>query len=273
MSRLASFIYLPPPDAYPSALAILENLRRFPPAHDLIVYSDYAHDWPGLIRLKVSPEVVLSHDGIAKGDPKRGQGDHRISNCVFLTGLQIMLAAGYTHVIPLEADCRVGRSGWDVEMFDEFFKLPQPCIAAGSLGFYNPASYSPLALKRWQEIVVRNTARNFPCPTYGWVGSTTKHPTCVFPNGALSVLDLSWMQKFFTLTSVVKEAVNIPPWDMQIGVKIWDLFKEDAYDKVGQMHTIFSGNGDIITTEESRMAWLRSGKISAVHQVKSSDQP
>ena len=271
--KIGSFLYLAAPEDYPSTLAIMENLRKFPARHDLVVFSDYAHDWPGLIRLKMSPEVALKYDGPAKGDSRLGQGDHRISNCVFLTGLQLMRDMGYTHVIVLEADCRVGREGWDAVMFDEYFKLPSPCIAAGSLAFYNPANYSPKSLQRWQEIVAKNTARNFPCPTYGWVGAATKHPTCVFPNGALSVLDMSWMLKFFSLNNAVKEAAGIAPYDMEIGVRIWNEFKEETYDVVGQLHSIFSGNGDIITSEISRLEWLRKGSIVAVHQVKSMAQP
>jgi hypothetical protein len=268
--KLASYLYVPPPSVYPSALAILENLRRFPPAHDLVVFSEYPHDWPGLIRLKVSPDVVKKVDGTANFG---GRQDFRPSNVVFLTGLQLVRDLGYDFVIVLEADCRVGRAGWDTVMFEEFFNLGRPCIAAGSLAFYNPANFSGKALKKWQAVVAKNTARNFPCPTYGWVGAAQQHPSCVFPNGALSILDMDWMKRFFTLENAVAEAVNMGPWDMVIGTKVWDQFAEDAYEVTGQLQTIFSSYGDIITTEESRMAWLRRGEIVGVHQVKSMVQP
>lgn len=267
--KLASVLYLPPPKVYAAASAIVENLKRFPPRHELIVFSEHDWNWPGQIKLKLSPEVALQADGQARM-PKQ---DFRVNNTIFITGLQLARNQGATHIIVLEADCRVGVKDWDDVMFTEYFNLGRPCIAAGSLAFYNPANYSAKALQRWQQIVAKNTARNFPCPTYGWVGAADNHPSCVFPNGALSVLDMEWMKRLFTLESAVAEAVNMPPWDMCIGQKIWERFTEDAYDVVGHLGSIFSGYGNIITTEEQRLEMLRSGKIVAVHQVKSAAQP
>ena len=267
--KICSFLYCPAPASYPAAAAMLENLKRFPPKHDLVLYSEHDHGWPGQIKLKISPEVVKTFNGPAYN----GKQDFRISNVCFLTGLQIIRNQGYTHAIALEADCRVGCKDWDDAIFSEYFSLGRPCITAGSLAFYNPANHSAKALSKWQAIVALNTARNFPCPTYGWVGAADKHPSCVFPNGALSVVDVTWMQRLFALENAVSEAVNMGPWDMVIGQKIWEMFAEDAYEVTGQIGCIFSGYGDIVTTESQRLEMLRTGRVVAIHQVKSAEQP
>ena len=257
--KCCSLLYLPPPTVAPAA--ILENLRRFPPQHDLIVFSEHDHDWPNLVKLKVSPEVAVGSK----------QSKTVISNVVFLTGLQIALSRGYTHALVLEADCRVGCEGWDEVIFKEYFE--RGCIVGGSLMFYNPASFSPLGLQRWQKIVVERTERNFPCPTYGIGDDTVRQPSCVFPVGALSVLDLWWMSKMFSLKNAVEEARGMGDWDMEIGKKLWALFAEEAYNKAGQLWSVFSGKGDVVTDEQARLDWLRTGKIVAVHSVKSNAQP
>lgn len=269
IQKLASLLYLPPPNGYASAVPFLKNLQKYPPKHELLIYSEHDYGLPNMVKLKVSPEVIKTQHPRAIY-PSKGQVDHRISNLVFLTGLQLAREKKFSHVIYLEADCRVGRACWDEVMFQEYFAFEKPQIVAGSLAFYNPASYSPLALKRWQDVVVKNTARNFPCPTYGWSGSSTRHPTCVFANGALSVLDMEWMQKFFKLESAFKEASDdLAPFDMQIGMKVWDLFAEQSYDYVGQLHSVFSGYGNLVNTEQDRVEWLRSGAIVGAHQIKS----
>jgi len=267
--KVGSILYLPPPTAYTSATAILENLSRFPPKHELLVYSDHDYGIPGQIRLKLSPEVARQVDGVAR----MGKQDFRVNNAIYITGMQLARAAGFTHVIYVEADCRVGRPGWDDVIFDEYFNIGRPCVVAGSLAFYNPCNSGEKGMQRWQQIVARNTTRNFPCPTYGWVGAADAHPSCVFPNGALSVMDMAWIKRLYTLENAIAEAVSIGPWDMATGQKLWEIFAEDAYEVTAHLGCIYSSYGDVITTEEQRLQMLRDGTVVGVHQVKSAAQP
>lgn len=268
-TKLGSVLYLPPTKSYAHANAIIENLKRFPAKYPVIIFSEFDYGIEGQILLKLSPEVARKADGPAN----MGAQDFRIANTIFITALQMCRNAGLSHVIYLENDCRVGRSGWDEVMFDEYFSIGRPLTCAGSLAFYNPANAGPKALRRWQNIVALNTRKNFPCPTYGWVAAAKQHPSCVFPNGALAIYDMSWMQRMFTLENAVNEGVNMTAFDMAVGERLWNMFEEDAYEVIGSLRSIFSGYGEIVTTEAERMEWLRSGKIVAVHQVKSDAQP
>lgn len=266
--KLASLLYVPPPTAYPAAAAIVENLKRFPAKHPLVLYSEHDYGWPGQIVLQASPEPIK------KMTNKEGKlNQWGLNNAVFLTALRIAVAQGFTHIIYLEADCRVGIEHWDDAIFTEYFNLGFPCIAAGTLATYNPCNWSRDAARRWEALVAGNQRKNVPIATYGWKGASEKFPCCVFPNGALSVLDMTWMPLLFDISNTFNTALNIGPWDMEMGVQVWKRFEVASYDVMGMLTKIYSGYGDVLTTPEERLNWLRNGDYVAVHQVKTADQP
>lgn len=270
MNNISSLLYLPPPKAYPGTASLLDNLKEFPPVHPLIIYSDYDYGFPGQIVLKGNPEV-LKNATFPDGKPNK----FAMNNLVFLTGLRIAAAQGLSHCLYLEADCRFGCLGWDDIIFNEYFSLPFPAIAAGTLAVYNPCNWNAAAARRWESLIARRNTlpdgtvrKNVPVATYGWVSAAQKHPSLVFPNGALTVMDLWWMRQIFDLEDTVKTACGIPPWDQFMGMQIWQRFEERSYDVLGFLETIYSGYGDVMTSLDERMQWLREGRYVAVHQIK-----
>lgn len=259
--RLASLGYVPPPK-FGGAQTFYDNVRKFPTTYELILFSE--HDWPGALKLKGSPEQV-------KGAtfPNGKVNPFSIHNLLWLTALRICRERGVTHMLYLEADCRVGRDHWDAVVFDEFFSAGRPLICGGSLAVYNPCNYSPEAARRWAQLVSRNIKRNFPIPTYGWLGAADKQPSCIFANGALAIYEVAWMARYFDLDNSAGIAVQGTAYDMMVGSLIWKDFEEDAYEVVGHLESVFSGYGDVLTTEADRMKMLRDGQCVAVHQVKS----
>lgn len=266
--NLASLLYVPPPKAYPSAEAILINLKRYPAKHRLIVFSEHDYGWPDQIVLRVSPE------GIKKQTNSEGKlNPWSLNNAVFLTALRIAVAQQLSHIIYLEADCRVGVHHWDDVIFNEYFNLGFPCVAAGTLATYNPCNWSREAAKRWEALVSSNQRKNVPIATYGWKGAADRHPCCVFPNGALSVISMDWAAVLFDLQNTVNAALNMGPWDMHLGIQVWKRFEVGSYDVMGMLTKIYSGYGDVLTTPEERLSWLRNGEYVAIHQCKSAEQP
>ncbi len=67
----------------------------------------------------------------------------------------------------------------------------------------------------------------------------------------------------------IKLAQTEKTWDYSIGLHLWDQIKELAYDKVVNIDCIYSGYGNILTTEDERKQWLIERKIIGVHQIKS----
>lgn len=259
--KLASLTYLPPP-AFAGAGHYIRNLAKFKTRHPIVCFSehDYGHD---VIKIRASPEV-------SKGSsfPDGNFNPFAINNTCFFTGLRVARSQDITHLIYLEADCRVGCDYWDEQIFEEYFGAGRPLVGGGSLSTYNPANYSALAARRWAELVGQNVRRNVPIATYGWLGAGKKGPTFVFPNGALSVVDMAWMERLFNLDDALGIARSVTAWDMEIGRRLWDIFKEDVFDVLGHLDCIYSGYGDVLTSQEERLDMLKRGDVCAVHQIK-----
>lgn len=256
----ATVLYLPPPAAYASATALLDNLQQYPAKGELIVFSEHDYKLPGQIVLKRSPDEIKNEKKFA------------INNLIWLSALRIAKSQGISHMLYLEADCRVA-DGWDAKIFEDYFSLGRPCIAAGTLAVYNPCSAGKKAAKRWEDLVAMNWRRNIPVATYGWMPANQSGPSCVFPNGALAVYDVMWMEKLFDLDKTAKTAVEIGPFDMELGIRVWKEFADESYDVLGYLSSVYSGYGDALTTEEERLGMLRDGKVVAVHQCKGVGQP
>ena len=269
--KLVTAGYIPPP-SYVGARSFHENLTQFKTRHDLLLFSE--HEWPGTVRLKMSPEAPFMTQ--VRGKPTLVK-PHKfaINNLLWFTALSMARDSGYTHLLYLESDCRVGCDFWDDKVFGEYFSLGHPLICGGTCAVYNPANWSLKASQRWCELVAANFIRkNMPVATYGWKGASEKHPSCVFPNGALSIVSLAWIHELFDLTQpAVRHAHNARPFDMHLGEKVWEKFEEDSYDVVGHLNSIYSGYGDVITTLDERKAMLVSGRYCAVHHIKDEWKP
>lgn len=270
--RVASIGYVPP-KSFIGASAFYENIRRFKTKHDLLLFSEA--DWPDInIKLKMSPEQPFMQQ---KGGKMVLVKPHKfaINNVLWFTAMQMARNAGYSHALYLEADVRVGCDFWDARMFDEYFGLGRALVCGGSLGVYNPVNWNRKATDKWCELVSRHYVRhNMPIPTYGWKGANEKHPVCVFPNGALSIVSLAWMHELFDLTQpAIRQALNPSPFDMALGVKAFTMFEDETYDVMGHLTCSYSTYGDIITTPAERQAMLTGGKYVAIHHYKDEWQP
>lgn len=261
--KICTLAYIPPPNVG-NAAVFVENLRKFPTAHPLVAYSD--HDYGSeVIRLKGSPELA-----------RDTANPFAINNACFYTGVRIADKQGYDYFCYLEADCRVGRKHWDAAIFDEFFADPRALICGGSVVVYNPSNSGPVGFQKWCDLCAlhNGSEKNSRIPTYGWKGAADASGSCVFVNGALGVYSVAWMKllfpELFEEGKSLEVARKSKPWDLQIGLNLWSRFGADAYELVGHMSSMFSSYGDVLTTEQQRLDWLREGRYVAIHQVKSS---
>lgn len=256
--KLAVLAYVPPHDRF-NPKVFVENIRRFKPATELVLFSD---NWPDTVKIGQPDDIRKA------ATAQNPQQKWSLNNILFFTALRIAVRNEYSHIIYVEADSRVGCDGWDGMIFDEFFKHPG-AIVGGSMVCYNPANHSLEATERWVKAVSVNSRKNFPIPTYGWKGAADKVDPCVFVNGSLGVYDVGWMKKLFNLDDSAREALVSTAWDMEVGVRLWPHLGVQTYDFIAHLTCMFSSYGEILTTEEQRLEMLRSGKVCAVHQVKS----
>ena len=272
--KLAVVGYLPPPKL-PVANAFVENIRKFAPRCDTILYSE--HPWtdtPGnFYKLKLDPEELKKDKRFTGPGQPPGGHPFAVNNAVFFTGLRMASQNGVTHMLYLEADCRVNGEGWDEKIFDEAFRRQEPFALAGSMVCYNPTNAGREAHRRWAECVAANLKRNYPIPTYGWQGAASAHPSCVFVNGAGGIYDVAWMLRLFELADTVALTFASTAWDMQTGQNLWKLMGVQSYDLVTHLTSMYSSYGNVITTQAQRQALLTSKKVCLVHQIKDSWAP
>lgn len=249
--------YLPPADKFPTD-EFKANLKEFPTEHKLILFSDGDH--PDLDVIK-----------IGNPEPQGPAGRHHkwfTNNRVFFTAARIALKNGYTHFLYLEADCRVGRAGWDDVVWKEFLEHPYPIVFGGTMVAYNPCNSDQKTAIRYGEAATQFFQRmGLPMGTYGYKGAADNTGSSFYVNGALGIYDVSELGRLFDLNNTTKEALEFA-YDSLGGTRMWEKYGADALFLIGNLPSMFSSYGDVMSTPEQRMEWLKSGRFVAVHQVK-----
>jgi len=258
-----------------SPATFLSNVRKFKTKYPVILYGDRDHDWGDDV-IRLYGRVDEGADRFAKL-PNGQQNSFVLNNVAFFTGLRVAYRQGITHVIYLEADCRVGCDDWDAKIFDAHFKHPRHVVCTGSAVCYNPCNAGTAAMQRWCEFIgTHNKGRkNFPIPTYGWKSAADGGGSCVFVNGAGGSYDVAWLLRWFGHILNATDGSGIRKlseasfaWDFQIGLNLWVDFGIAAYDMIQHTDVIYSSYGDVLSTPADRMKMLRDGKVALIHQIK-----
>lgn len=257
MTKCATYAYLPP-HRLPYSEAFYNNILHFRHTHELHLFSD--HKWDCAISIQ-DPELVK----YARED-HGAQKLYAVSNLLFLTALRMAHADDVTHMLYLEADCRVGCDGWDGFIFEEFAKH-KGALNGGFLMVWNP-SFGGRAVKvEFDKAMVRwlKNGDGFGPDIY----SDRREP-CVYANGCASIINVAWAVKEFGVENTVQTATRISAWDLEIGRRLWAEFGPATYGKVAHLKGVFSTYADTSSTEAERIQMLRDGRALVAHQVKSS---
>jgi hypothetical protein len=265
--------YVPPP-TYGHPRAFLQNLTRYRTRFPVLLFSDARPElWDGL----KMPEVL----SIPSPEMAREGGEAwAVNNLCWLTAMRLAMKRGFSHVIYLEEDVRVGCDDWDGIMFDEYKRVAPPTAIAGSVVCFSPFAYGLKAAAKWNELLQRNWKRNVPIPSYGAKGAADRMQPKVFVNGALGIYPVLTIGGLFDLNQkTVQQAKEITAWDHEIGTRLWKRYEENAFDHVYHLESVFSSYANVLTTPEERMQMLspegldigdgRRIRVVAVHQIKS----
>lgn len=273
--KLGILAYVPPPP-FGCAVAFLRNLQQFKTQEELILYSDYDYQDANFYRPQNKP-IMLPPEGAPHHARINEYGKTRpaaMSNMVWHVGLNVAKLNDLTHILYLEADCRVYGDYWDKRIWEEFFNYPFPCVMGGTVVAYNPVNGGRNYFTAWQKKMVQLwSSTEFPLVVYGAppIAADSRRPA-FYANGACGVYSMHWMTQIFDLKNMLDAAVG-RPWDYLIGEKLYEQFGEVSLELVAQLNSVYSAYGDEMGTEQSRLDLLRSGKVSAIHQVKSHVAP
>lgn len=254
-----------PPARFGNTPLWRQNLSDCPPKHPLHLYSWEFRDQPGVIPLKGNPDKAWT-----------GKNHMAVNNAVFYTGVIIAWKHGLTHMLYIEEDCRFGQAGWDDIMLAELLEKDPEAYMAGCPVVFNPSSWDGSSAVAFERFIERTKPRPYPIPVAGNSRLAEKQQACVFVNGALAIYSVDWLLQIFPelKTGNISNLVqNAQTWDYEIGLRLWKQCGEKSYDKIVALTSCYSGYGNLITSEQQRKDWLQSGKIVAVHQIKSGWTP
>lgn len=251
---------------YGHAEAFFANLKNFPPKHELIVYSEHnwSDQWPMVYKLNAPLSV-------AKTEKNR----MAIYNLVFFAGLRIAAMKRFTHIMVLEIDCRVNIAGWDDIIWNEFLGKNPNAISGGTLIVFNPCSFNKKASENFESLLVSSKQnRLLPMSVFGTSAPAQHRDSCVFATGAFSIHRMDWLLKTFpevlgTPKQYIELAQSIKSWDYEIGTRLWKEFKEESYNNIVNLESVYSGYGNLACSEEERKQWLSEKMVVGIHQIKS----
>ncbi len=262
----------------------LENLRVNWPTTPTILFSEVEWpEWEGIKKMNADPEEVIRG---AQESQRSGYGKRNpmaLKNVPFFCALKLAIKGGYSHFMFLETDCRVRHNRvitddtWDQQVLREFERKQQrskvPLIGAGTIVIYNPSNGGAAGYLRFQRLMGNCADHCRIMAIYGGKGAEDKSGSCIFPNGALGVYSVEQLTLLFPEIGEhggeVKLSHQCTAWDMEIGKRVWQKHADKAYDHLAQLWSIYSGYGNVLTTEEERLKMLTDGTVVAVHQVKS----
>lgn len=257
----AVIAYIPPP-SFGHPQLFLDNLRANPSKNRTILFSN--HDWPGM-DAKISDPEVAKHGG----HPRQPKSPVAVNNLVFLVALRIAIANKLDYFLYIEADSRVSGKGWDEPVFDEFYE--RNCVIGGSAVLWSVSNQGYEAYGMFRDFLDRHPIKKYPpIGVYGARGAAEFVPACLYTNGSLSILNVKLMEEFFPVgpNQQVEMARTMPAFDLAIGHRMWNKFGVKSYSQIAHLRTVWSGCGNLMTTEEQRLKWLAEKRVYCTHQIK-----
>ena len=256
MTNYATLCYVPKIDRLNYA-AFLRNIRAYKSTYPIIFYSDEPEEgW----------HTINDPSPVKKSANRVG-----IQNLAFLEGLRIAEQHKLTRFIYLELDCRVCRDGWDADVFAEAEQY-KDMFVSGTPARYNMDKATPAQSAYIKEYTDSYTdATGFKVPSFK--AKLGRPLGCLFIMGGGACFNAAVTSELFMgyERAVMEKAVKAPAFDLFIGLRACQLFKEKAVTKLPFLTSVFSTYSNQINTEKQRIEMAKSGRWSILHQIKSSD--
>lgn len=259
------------PARYGTPHAFLSNMARFPTKHPLLLLSPV--DYPG-----VKYRADLAEHALP--------GGHKTSahNYAFLQCARAAKEMGWTHFLFVEDDCRVNCAGWDDILFRQFDHRNH-LLSGTAQGWINGGQLDATPFWDWYlKAVITLSSGDYALPynlgirIWGgpWGDGSQVGKTILFPNGALSIMSVPFIDMLFDLDGdIMGKAKERYTWDYEIGIAMRKIFGTSAFEKVGVLKRVHSGYRDFTNKEKDRRAMLQNKEhgIVAVHHIKTNWEP
>jgi len=254
--NFATFCYVPKIDRLNYA-AFLRNLRAYKTAYPVVLFSDEPEE--GWEKIENPSEIKKSGNRVA------------IQNIAFLHAVRLAEKARLSHFCYLELDCRVGFDNWDYDLFITAANNPDK-FCFGTYAVYNRSKFTPAQAESVNKAIWESKSiTGFDVPEF--TAKADRPLGALFVMGAGAVYQTAICSELFQNyeRDMFGKAVKVPAFDLFIGLRCYQLFKERAPNKLGLLFNVFSSYGNKINTEKDRIQMASSGIYAIVHQIKSNN--
>lgn len=263
--KSAILLYLPTLES--KHLKCLDNLRDYTISSkpiDIIVYSDSDIEIPNeykckFIRTPQIPEMTKNVWSVSD----------KYSYWAFVDGLKIAKDLNLDYFFGYEWDCKVGKDRWYDILWQEHLSWKKEPIITGTPVFKYP-------FEACGNIYMGSLGYRHQYSKECKLHMVVEHvgPPSLYTNGALTFYDVKKTLKYFDheLNSIINDKSsyvdNTGPWDLSLGIRIFDDLKEKSFDHVGWLPSSYSGCGEYFYTQKQRDYMLNSGMKVVIHQHK-----
>lgn len=212
--------------------------------------------------------MVIPDIGLKIKCPKDVAMKDHCAKFIFPQACKAALDGGFDEMMWVETDCRFQGDGWDKVLAEEHSGAGDVVASGSPVAWHMLAKGHKLAIKAIEfcSRYYRQTGRMVALE-----GPTIDGPPSLYPNGAIAWYSSELMQECFVsrIPNGWEQFSEAEPFDLAVGRYIWSRFGDLSFNKVGILNSSYSGCLDHWYSLNDRLQMLASGKIVAVHQVKS----
>jgi hypothetical protein len=174
---------------------------------------------------------------------KNHSAKNAFGTAAFMTALEIAYCNGYEYLLYVEDDCRLQPRFADA-MVEEFLNELEGSLYDKPILYGTPIVWNPMSPGRYFYQRFLTAAESYyrfnsiPLQIQG----DRSHQPAVYANGALAIYDVKF---FFWLLMTAKTNIeSLIPWDLIIGYRLYDLYRENVFNKIIPSSVSYS-DGDL----------------------------
>lgn len=235
----------------------IKNVTKYKRGYPIVFYSDRGM-WDNVTRNHIAQPDSITRKRLA------------MNNIVFMNAIDIALRGGYEFFFYLEEDCRVHGDFWDKRIFSEFDFGRH--LVGGTPSLWNIGVCGNSAQMSAIKFINKTVKMTGRAPLMWQRDGRTAEQLglWLYPNGALGIYHTATMDQIFHGRKVDMQhfAENMGAWDVLIGKAMWNQFGINELEKFSILPSVFSGYKDTQYSMSERQKMLVTGKVAAVHQIK-----
>ena len=251
--------------AIKKSLSNLSEYKKSKKDFQIIVFSCYDLEIPDHYNIR----FVQIDDDFNNTKVSRYSKSDAIGFWAFIKAIEIAKELEFDYFFYYEWDCMVGADYWYDILWDECLSWQEEPIMMGTPVLKYPITQNSNLLTGSSDYRYHYSKE---CKLDMLVERCS--PAALYTNGALSFYNTriveSLYKKELSIDSFKRSlrASAPAPWDLDIGTRVLEVYKDESFNKVGWLPSVYSGCGDVYYNKKQRKQMIESKLKVAIHQYK-----